>query len=73
VSRVYSRGRNGYGKEYKLTVSPDLIGPAVDKKFFDSLVKDKEIMNRTKEIQKTMKSLGGKTNWHLYSKLLGEL
>jgi cell division control protein 6 len=73
VSRAYSRGRNGYGKEYKLTVSPDLVGPAVDQEYFDSLVKDKEIMDKTKEIQKEMKSLGRKPNWRLYSKLLGEI
>ena len=73
VSRAYSRGRNGYGKEYKLTVSPDLVGPAVDQDYFDSLVKDKEIMDKTKEIQKEMKSLGRKSNLNLYSKLLGEL
>jgi len=73
VSRAYSRGRNGYGKEYKLTVSPDLVGPAVDKKFYDSLVKDKVIMDKTKEIQKEMKSLGRKPNWYLYSKLLGKI
>ena len=73
VSRAYSRGRHGYGKEYKLKVSPDLVGPAVDKEYFDSLVKNKVIMDKTKEIQKEMKSLGRKPNWHLYSKLLGEI
>ena len=73
VSRAYSRGRNGYGKEYKLTVSPDLVGPAVDKEYFDSLVKRRAQLDRVKEYQKSMKSLGRKPNWHLYSKLLGKI
>jgi Cdc6-like AAA superfamily ATPase len=30
VSRAYSRGRGGYGKEYKLKVDPDIVGPSVD-------------------------------------------
>jgi len=70
VSRAYSRGRNGYGKEYKLTVSPDLVGPTVDKEYFDSLVERKTQLDSAKEYQKRMKSLGRKRNWHLYSKLL---
>ena len=70
VSRAYSRGRNGYGKEYKLKVSPDLVGPAVGKEYYDSLVKRKAQLDGIKEYEKTMKSLGRKPNWLLYSKLL---
>jgi len=73
VSRAYSKGRNGYGKEYKLTVSPDLVGPAVSKDYFDSLVKRKAQLDGAKEYEKTMKSLGRKPNWLLYSKLLGDI
>ena len=73
MSRAYSKGRNGYGKEYKLTVSPDLVGPAVSKDYFDSLVKRKAQLDGAKEYEKTMKSLGRKPNWLLYSKLLGDI
>jgi len=41
--------------------------------YFDSLVKRKVVLDRDKEFEKTMKSLGRKRNWHLYSKLLGEI
>lgn len=54
VSRAYSRGRNGYGKEYKLKVSPDLVGPALDKNWFDSLVKKKPRTSATEILFKKL-------------------
>ena len=54
VSRAYSRGRNGYGKEYKLKVSPDLVGPVIGKDWFDSLVEQKA---RTDEAERMLKEL----------------
>ena len=54
VSRAYSRGRNGYGKEYKLKVSPDLVGPALDKNWFDSLVHKKPRPSATEIIFKKL-------------------
>jgi len=71
VSCAYSRGRNGYGKEYKLKVSPDLVGPAVDKEYFDSLVMRKARLDRTRAHQKRMKSLGRSRGWSRYSNLFG--
>ena len=74
VSRAYSKGRNGYGKEYKLTVSPDLVGPAVSKEYYDSLIKNKEIQDNVKEIQKELKTWRKKKpNWHLISKMMKDL
>ena len=70
VSRAYSRGRNGYGKEYKLTVSPDLVGPAVDKVYFDSLLEQKANMDIIKELQKKRKSMWGSQDLSRYSDLL---
>jgi len=73
ISRAYSRGRHGYGKEYKLKVSPDLVGPAVDQKYFDSLVRRKSSLDRSKAFQKRMKSLGRSSGWSRYSNLFGNL
>jgi len=41
--------------------------------YFDSLVERKIQLDRAKAYEKRMKSLGRKRNWHLYSKLLGEI
>jgi len=40
-SRTLSKGRGGYGTEYKLKLSPEMVGPFVDKKWWDSIVLDK--------------------------------
>ena len=55
VSRVYSRGRVGYGKEYKLKIDPSFIGPSVGKEFYDSLVETKTVTNMLEEIKKSYK------------------
>ena len=55
VSRAYSRGRNGYGKEYKLKVSPELVGPSIDKEWFDSILSIRASRDRVKRMEKLMK------------------
>jgi cell division control protein 6 len=52
VSRAYSRGRGGYGKEYKLKVDPSLVGPSVDQEFYDSVIRRKAAADELKEIKK---------------------
>ena len=71
ISRAYSRGRGGYGKEYKLKVDPSLVGPSVNEEFYDSLVQRKTSLDEIKELQKSMKSRKGFGN--LYSSLLKDL
>jgi len=51
VSRAYSSGRRGYGKEYRLKVDPSLVGPSVDKEFYDSLVEQK---NRNDSVEQLL-------------------
>ena len=70
VSRAYSRGRGGYGKEYKLKVDPGVIGPSVSEGFYDSQVQRRTEMDRLKEYQKSMKSLGRSNFANRYSGLL---
>lgn len=55
VSRAYSRGRNGYGKEYKLKIDPSIVGPAVSQKFYDSIVDAGERVVLTKKMQEMLK------------------
>ncbi len=55
VSRTYSRGRNGYGKEYKLKVSPDLVGPVIGKDWFDGIVAQKAKTDKAESLLKELK------------------
>ena len=55
VSRAYSCGRNGYGKEYKLKVDPSLLGPSVGDEFYENIIKIKIAKDELKEIKKLYK------------------
>lgn len=70
VSRAYSRGRGGYGKEYKLKVDPGIVGPFVSEEFYDSQVQRRAEIDSLKEYQKSMKSLGRSNLANMYSRLL---
>ena len=54
VPRTYSKGRHGYGKEYKLMISPNLVGPVIGKDWFNGLIEQKV---RTDEAQDLLKNL----------------
>ncbi|MBS3926371.1 MAG: AAA family ATPase [Nitrosarchaeum sp.] len=54
VSRAYSRGRHGYGKEYKLKISPELVGPSIGKEWFDGVIRDKEIQDELEDLKKSL-------------------
>ena len=57
VSRTISRGRQGYGNEYKLKLSPDLVGPYVSgEKWWEFTVKQKEMQDITEELNASLKS-----------------
>ena len=71
VSRTYSRGRGGYGKEYKLKLDPALVGPSVDRDFYESLVERKAKIDNIKKRQKRIKSLG-RLRGGRYSNLFGD-
>jgi cell division control protein 6 len=57
-SHNYSKGRYGYGKEYKLEVDPNIVGPSVGKEFFESVVQIKEQKDKQRDYQKYLKSIG---------------
>lgn len=63
-SQKHSRGRHGYGKQYKLAFSPDLIGPAIDAKWWDGLLIMKKQMKKSvpgekirKDVRKIFRSM----------------
>lgn len=43
ASQTLSRGRHGYGTEYKLKLSPDMVGPSIGKEWWESQVKNKAL------------------------------
>ncbi|MBM3904776.1 MAG: AAA family ATPase [Thaumarchaeota archaeon] len=57
TSQTHSRGRHGYGKQYKLMFSPDLIGPALDTKSWDDLVAMKKQMEKSGQREKLRKDV----------------
>ena len=52
ISRTISRGRHGYGTEYRLKVSPDIVAPIVDAERWNELVKIKLTMEAIKKDQR---------------------
>lgn len=52
ISRTISRGRHGYGTEYRLKVSPDIVAPIINSKWWDELVKNKLEKEAIEELQK---------------------
>jgi len=45
-SRTISKGRHGYGNEYKLKLSPNLVGPNVDEKWWKGILERKTIQDK---------------------------
>jgi archaeal cell division control protein 6 len=55
-SRTISRGRYGYGNEYKLRTSPDLIGPMISEEWWKGQVKLKTAMDATEDLEKQIQA-----------------
>jgi archaeal cell division control protein 6 len=47
VSETGSRGRLGYGTRYRLTAPPELVGPIIGGKIWESAVKNKKVHDQT--------------------------
>jgi archaeal cell division control protein 6 len=41
VSQTSSKGRRGYGTQYKLVVSPEMVGPVISREWWEDIVKTK--------------------------------
>ena len=46
ISKKVSRGRYGYGSDYKLEMPPGLVGPLVDQKWWDIITQKEETEKR---------------------------
>ena len=56
TARTLSRGRYGYGTEYKLKLSPEMVGPVIEKEWWENQIKIKENNDKMKELEKSLKS-----------------
>ena len=59
TSRTISRGRGGYGTEYKLKFSPDMVGPLVDKKWWEDAVENKKHSEKMDNMMKVFEKPWG--------------
>ena len=55
-SRTISRGREGYGTEYTLLMSLDLVGPTIDESWWKSQIENKESQDLLDDLQKNFRS-----------------
>ncbi len=53
-SRTISKGRRGYGNEYKLKLSPKLVGPYVGEKWWKSILERKTIQDKADQSLPTL-------------------
>lgn len=71
-SRTVSHGRYGYGNEYKLKASPDLVGPMISAEWWSGQVKLKATEDATKELQKQIEARNKRNPFRrAYLNLLG--
>ncbi len=54
LSRTMSHGRHGYGTEYKLKLSPEMVGPFVGKEWWNDVMKNKADKDRMDKLLKSM-------------------
>ncbi|MCZ6581638.1 MAG: hypothetical protein O6761_00480, partial [Thaumarchaeota archaeon] len=53
-SKTISKGRRGYGNEYKLKLSPNLVGPHVSEKWWKSVMERKTIQDKADQSLPTL-------------------
>jgi cell division control protein 6 len=73
TSRTLSRGRGGYGTEYRMKVSPDIVGPAVDREWWEIQIREKARKDELEELVDSLEknrnlfSFGGRKRYALPS------
>lgn len=66
VSQTSSKGRHGYGTQYRLTVSPDIVGRAVSKEWWDGVVASKKTADSLEELQKSLQGMSRRSRFSLF-------
>lgn len=65
LSQTGSRGRHGYGTQYKLTLLPEIIGRAISADYWNSVVSRKKADEGIKELEKGMRRFGRRSRLSL--------
>jgi cell division control protein 6 len=65
VSQTSSKGRHGYGTQYRLTVSPEIIGHAVSKEWWDGVVAGKKAADGLQELEKSFQRMSRRSRFSL--------
>jgi cell division control protein 6 len=58
VSQTLSKGRHGYGSQYRLMVSPEMVGKTCFPDWWKSVVESKEMDDKIENLSKSLSSLG---------------
>ena len=69
-SRTISKGRGGYGTKYKLKISPDMVGPQVNEKWWNELVSNKKAHEADVKYRKSLSDLSSSSSYKLLIKSL---
>lgn len=56
VAQTSSKGRHGYGTQYNLVVSPDIVGKAVAEEWWNNIVQHKKEHDTTEQLMKGLSS-----------------
>ena len=64
ISNTISRGRNGYGNEYKLKIPPEMVGPLVAGEWWEGEIKTKMKQEENKTFEKAIEEQYKKADMH---------
>jgi|SRR5581483_5403718 len=59
-SQTLSKGRHGYGSQYRLTVSPEMVGKTCFPDWWKGVVRSKELNDKVEALSKSLSSLGSR-------------
>lgn len=72
-SRTLSKGRGGYGTEYKLKISPDMVGPQVNEKWWSEMVSNKKAYEADVKYRRSLRDLSTSNSYRLLRKQVDSL
>lgn len=65
VSQTSSKGRHGYGTQYKLAVSPEIIGGAISKDYWNAVILRKKSLDGIKKLEEGIRRFGRRSRFSL--------
>lgn len=68
-SRTVSRGRYGYGREYRLEMPLEIVGPATSKDWWNKILAEKQGKEEKERLIRVLDKIGSGINrrrWHMH-------